>query len=613
MNFKSDYDRVYGINVYPKNPFFADFGSKSWVSFFTTGGTLVKETKDDGGDVKHESLKLFDNTVSAMSLSKDGRFLAVGQIGTDNYKEKIAFVAVLDPCAFKVIVSLSQYRDEILRLEFSKDSQYMAVLTKDEKLAIHSTKDFTNVRYFDKIKIRDFCWVQMSNGTQLLTSIQYVKVDRFEVVEDAFGRLQVSHNVVMIADGPKRNYEVIKVSDSGQFIYAATGGGELNVFDLTKAKYLNSYAVSNAAITYIEDFGDHILVADHQNTLKKVYLIGKIFDAEKVQLTETIKYITRNPYDPNEAYMVTKEGSLLRYDGSKFQIQFVSKSPVNRIRAVDINTNKKLIALACDNGDVEFWDLEYRTYISRYHFDKTPVCTRVYLSDQLDICIAGYSDGSIRAFSVWGLNLNSDIICEYIIPKAHKSAIGYIQLEGNQLITSANDSMIRIWNFKTKTLINELQYHCKEISYIAFDKTNKDIIFTCAKDRQLIAYSLSRNQKMGCSIIPNGYVTTISQIDPNTIVTAGYNCDIGVWDKRGMNLIKKYAVNKTVNQILYLHKDQLIWIDSEGFLSVFDMEAGQVVWEKRISYTGVCYFFNHEGQSLLVFNNSGEFVEVDLI
>lgn len=613
MNFKSDYYRVYGLNIYPKNPILIDFTSKEWVSFFSTGGTLVKETRDSNQELNHESLKLFDNYISAMAISRDSRFLAAGQIGTENYKEKIAFVAILDVDEFKVLESLSQYREEILQIEFSKDSEYMAVLTKDERLGIHSTKDFSNVRYFDKIKIKDFSWVNMPNGSQVLISIQYVKIDRFEVIEDAFGRIQVNHEIVMISEGPKRNYEVIKISEDGNLVYAATSGGEINIFDLHKAKYLNTYNVSNCAITYIEDLGDHIIVADYRNILQKIYLIGKIFDATKIQLTETVKYITRNPKDPSEVYMASKEGSLLRYDDHRFQIQFISKNPVNRITAVSTNTQKNLIALACENGECEFWDLNYRTYINRYRFENATSCTQIYLSDQLDICIAGYSNGSIRAFSVKGLNLDSNIVCDYMIHKAHKATISFIQLEGNQLLTAANDSMIRIWNFKTKNLINELQYHCKEISLLTFDKSNKDVIFTCAKDRQLIAYSLSRGQKLGCTIIPNGYVKTISQMDANVIVTAGYNCDISIWDKRGMNLLKKIPVTKTINQIMYLHKDQLVWIDAEGFLTLFDMESNSIIYEKKISYMGVNHFLNIEGQSLLLFNNTGEFIEVDLI
>ena len=612
MNLKSDYYHIYGINLYPKNPLLVDFKAKSWLAYFSAGGTLVKETKGQTGELEHESLKLFDNYVSAMALSADGGLLAVGSVGTNNYKERIAFVAILDPREFTVIESLSQYRDEILQLEFSRDSRYLAVLTKDERLAIHSTRDLGNVRYFDKIKIKDFAWVESPDSAPLLVSIQYTKIDKFEVNEDAFGRIQVKHDVAMIAEGPKRNYDVIKPSLNGQLIYGATSGGELNIFDIHKAKFLNSYTVSTHGITYIEDFGDHIVIADGSSSLQRIYLMGKLFDAEKINLTETIRYITRNPLNPGEAYATTKEGSLLIYNDIDFQVQVKAKYPVNRVTAVDINANKRLIALACENGDCEFWDLEYLTYVNRYHFNKAPSCTKIYLSDQLDICIAGYSDGSIRAFSVQGLNLNSEISCEYTIHKAHKSPICFIQLEGNQLLTAATDSMIRIWNFKTKALVDELQYHCKDISLLVFDKANKDIIFTGAKDRQLISYSLSRGHKLGCSIIPNGYVTAIAQIDDSTIVTAGNNCDIGIWDKRGMNLLDKITVPRSVIQVQYLAQDQLLWVDSEGYLSVYDMQAKQLVFERRMSYMGVCHIFSRSPRNVLVFNSTGEIIDLDL-
>jgi hypothetical protein len=61
------------------------------VVVFASGGKLVEEYEDGSQRV----LDIFDNDISSIDISNDNKWIVIGQVGTQKYKENKAFVALI--------------------------------------------------------------------------------------------------------------------------------------------------------------------------------------------------------------------------------------------------------------------------------------------------------------------------------------------------------------------------------------------------------------------------------------------------------------------------------------------------------------------------------------
>ena len=446
----------------------------------------------------------------------------------------------------------------------------------------------------------------------MLLSIEYLKVLRFEIHFDEFGKIEAKKDVFMLSDKTKRHYEFMCANERGNYLYTGTSIGEIHIFDIARGRIVNSFTVSNTPIIRIEDYGDYFVISNKEKQLKKVFLLGETYDVQNKDLTERIVYIANNKPEKLDNFLISDEGSILRFKPETHTYTFWRKLPTNQVAQVSISENKGIIAVACTNGDCEFWNLKYKTFINRYTTDKEISCSQVHISDRHDLCVLGYTDGSIRAFGIKDLDLSTEIKCNYVIHKAHKTAIKSIELKENTLITGAADSMIRVWDFRMKNIINEVQYHCKEISLLKLSNLKTDTLFTASKDRQISTFSLRNQRKMSCSILPNGYVTALYQINDNYIITAGYNCDITLWNLHQMVAEKRITVLKPVVNMTMLNEDLIAWTDAEGFLTIHSLSKNKTVYELRVTYMKIIDFFTIANRDVLIICETGEFIEIEL-
>lgn len=79
---------------------------------YSAGGTLVKENTNKNFQV----LPLHDESITALDLSPNKKWVITGQKGTEQYKEKKAFIALVDLETFKMEKFFMEIEDGIVDL-----------------------------------------------------------------------------------------------------------------------------------------------------------------------------------------------------------------------------------------------------------------------------------------------------------------------------------------------------------------------------------------------------------------------------------------------------------------------------------------------------------------
>ncbi len=131
------------------------------------------------------------------------------------------------------------------------------------------------------------------------------------------------------------------------------------------------------------------------------------------------------------------------------------------------------------DGYMYRWSIEEKKKIDGIQLSKKTLRTAV-LIEKDNILVIGASDNHIYFVNLFDLNI------EYTIENAHASSVFSIWYDAanNTLISGGRDAKLKIWDYKTKTLIKEVKAHNYTINKI-IGWTNKDVLLTASRDKTI--------------------------------------------------------------------------------------------------------------------------------
>lgn len=581
--------------------------------YSTTGGTIIKHSLKNPSNPQ-KILHLHDNKITAFNLSKNGRYLASGQMGTENYKTKKAFIAIISTEEMLMKKFFMEFEEEILDLKFSLDSRYLAATGKDHNLMIYCLENFSLI--FKKKEERDFPilnWA-LKNGRNTLVMVNKTKIRRFEISKKLNDENFVEEKYIMLVKHIKRDYLTTSLDNESGFLFGGTASGEISVFNLNSNVFVDSIKVSDYNVTALKVFKKNCILASFLNgDVKELSYCDKKFKVlNQINTRSNICEFALNLDFPEYCFFITKDGEVFNKNSNRLSFDLFSNYPFEEIIDCGIY-NKNILCLFSKNGICYFWDLITNTLISNYKPEtkKTIFSQRLFINSKLKIAVLSYSDNSIIGIDLKNIK-QGQFKKLWQIPEAHKGKITSIFYSEKYLLTSCSENLLRIWHSKKMTLIQEFNYHNSSIEKCKGFLHNPELIISSSKDKQMILYDLKKEKRIRNYRVKNGFIKFITEVDENLIIASGPNCPIFFFDLKNDKFFKKIDSSSICNLEIDSGKRFLAFVDSEIKLNIYDLEKDRVVCEEKIGYMNVLRIFWVSKNEIVAVMKNGGYLKLDV-
>ncbi|EGW30418.1 WD domain protein [Spathaspora passalidarum NRRL Y-27907] len=167
------------------------------------------------------------------------------------------------------------------------------------------------------------------------------------------------------------------------------------------------------------------------------------------------------------------------------------------------------------------------------------------------------------------------------------SSINSIRIspDGKTFATCSSDTIIRIYDLTTGTLIAELLGHTKGVSDIVYSPINSNIIASCSDDLTIRLWSIKTKKCIKILRKHTYHITTIKFVSKGNILISGSADEtITIWDITSGRILTTLAAHSDPVSSLCLTPDNSIIVSAsyDGLMRLFDLETSQCL--KTLTY-----------------------------
>ncbi|RLV96510.1 Serine/threonine-protein kinase svkA [Spathaspora sp. JA1] len=167
------------------------------------------------------------------------------------------------------------------------------------------------------------------------------------------------------------------------------------------------------------------------------------------------------------------------------------------------------------------------------------------------------------------------------------SSINSIRIspDGKTFATCSSDTIIRIYDLLTGTLIAQLQGHTKGISDIVYSPINSNIIASCSDDLTIRLWSIQSKKCIKILRKHTYHITRLKFVSKGNILISGSADEtITIWDITSGRILTTLAAHSDPVSSICLTPDNSMIISAsyDGLMRLFDLETSQCL--KTLTY-----------------------------
>jgi WD40 repeat protein len=228
-------------------------------------------------------------------------------------------------------------------------------------------------------------------------------------------------------------------------------------------------------------------------------------------------------FDEHQLIVMTTTGTIVRVLTKDFSFFVAAESSLGNINDICVPSDRAdLFCTASSDGIVRVWDLNSYEVVSAVSSPKgtcttqfattgaggaggnihnpmepnkvdaalNPIATAVAFVPNTSgaYAVVGWTDGKIRGVDF----RNREGVAQWTQP-AHRGAVTSVSVSTKYILTSGEDSVLRIWSIATRELAGQMQDHKSAIAASIIDRTTDLIIHSAgSRDTALFSYDISR-------------------------------------------------------------------------------------------------------------------------
>ena len=222
------------------------------------------------------------------------------------------------------------------------------------------------------------------------------------------------------------------------------------------------------------------------------------------------------------------------FTGSQQKLDEIKTDFSNRILAVDVSKDDKILAFGGREGKVIIYDLQNKTTLQSISL-AGKIITALSISPDSKLLAIGSSDGIVVIYDIKNKNAKLELT-------GHKKDITSVKFspDGQMLATAGGDKKVNLFSTENGSILATLTGHKSWVRYISFINNGK--LVSCGDDSKIIQWNLADLQKITFKKTNHRWFRIITSVDffheDNSFAASGIN---------GKILIETQAVEYSAN------------------------------------------------------------------
>jgi WD40 repeat protein len=497
--------------------------------------------QDVGDPHLQQLLRAHDEDVCALCVSRDGRFVASGQLGSQSRKGYEASVIVWEWASKARFLDLSGLNQKVVAMDFTDDGRFLCASGQNQMISVWSME--TGERIYSRRTENVVTVVSMSppfstQGSrypyyQMCTADgQNVLYHRIEFDLRSMSYALHSDRLALPASGLQRQYTCGTIRNGDYFIVATTAG-DLCVFSLAHKIFRSSIPVCNGGITSLIQARDNVLfVGSGDGKIKGLQgddVVWEVISDATLEFAQAAITSLSLSTDAVELISGTNNGKMYRVltnDLSSMLLQASHTAPVTDVSFAPESSDT--VATCSAAGEMFVWDLSTYAHIAT-SIVQSPARCLSYTRTPEEVLV-GYDDGFVRA---WDARPGCHGRLVWQLASVHRGAVTCICQSPNVIVTGGDDFVVRVWHRTTHEMLTQFgSKHRKPVSKVIMDEAIAHMFHSCSEDRSLISYDLKQNKAVVVHSMQAGNFTDMSQRKDHEkeILSVGLDGRLLFWD-----------------------------------------------------------------------------------
>lgn len=472
-----------------------------------------------------------DKSVSCLSLSSSGKYLATGQSAHMGFP---AQVIVWDLETYEIVHRLVLHKGKVQDVAFSPNEKYLASLggRDDNKLVLWDMKtgeaicgspaaseSAHTVRFLNRSDD-----VFVTGGSYNLRVWTFDLPNRkIRPVDCQLGQL-------------KRVVNSIVIDDDDQYMYCATNSGDVLQVSLgpklLKASGPLKQPFSLGVTCVMKTRKGNLVVGAGDGT---VALVSK----------ETLNVIRKAKFDGgitslalnaagDHFFVGTNQSNIYLVNLASFDFEMRNTCHNSKINDVAFPSSFSKLFATASKSDIRVWQAETRHELLRIQVPNIECNCVVFAPDGKSI-ISGWDDGKIRAFRPQSGTLM------YAINDAHRDGVTALAItkDSRHIVSGGQGGQVRVWeiNKDTQKMVASMKEHKGRVNSLQLNANDTECV-SASSDGSCIVWNLERFSRASCLFASTQFKAILYHPDQSQLLTTGTDRKLTYWDVTDGNPIR---------------------------------------------------------------------------
>ena len=511
--------------------------------------------------IAERTFKGHNSSVSSVSFSSDGKFIASGSLDST--------VKLWEISTGKLIKDFKGHNSDVFSVSFSSDGKFIASGSYDHTVKLWEVSTGKLIKDF-KGHNSDVFSVSFSSDGKFIASGSYdhtVKlweVSTGKLIKDFQGHNSSVSSVSFSSDGKfiasgsydhtVKLWEVstgklikdfqgqnsfvnsVSFSSDGKFIASGSPDSTVKLWEVSTGKLIKDFQGHNSSVSSVSFSSDGKFIASgSKDSTVKLWEVstGKLIkdfkghndSVSSVSFSSDGKFIASGSYDKTVKLWEVNTGKLIK--DFKGHNSYVS--------SVSFSSDGKFIASGSGDSTVKLWEVNTGKLIKDFKGHNSYVSSVSFSSDGKFIA-SGSGDSTVK---LWEVISTGRLIKDF---KGHNSFVNSVSFssDGKFIASGSGDSTVKLWEVSTDKLIKDFKGHNSYVSSVSFSSDGK-FIASGSYDKTVKLWEVSTGKLIKDFKGHNSYVSSVSfSSDGKFIASGSGDSTVKLWEVSTGKLIKDF-------------------------------------------------------------------------
>lgn len=476
--------------------------------------------------------------VTCLALSKDGKYLASGQVTSMGFRAPVLLWDVAQAIkngnsadrSGELLQTLKLHKVMVRDVSFNCDGRFLASL---------GGEDDNTIVVWDLESGEPLCGAPAAAHAALTVRwlhgepLVFVSGGQYNLRK---WKLDLDRRRIEFSDFVlgtiRRSINCVCLDPSDRFLWAGTASGDVLEVNVESERFAraskNRFSQGVLSLEFAEGTGsDDFVICGNGDGTVVLLTTATLAISSAAKLLGGVTSVARDA-DGTTVHLGTKECN--RYVASltedKFTPRLRATAHPQPITSVAFPARSSELFLTTSKSEIRLWNAYTRKELLRVQVPGLQ-CHCVKVNPDGTLLLSGWEDGKVRAFTPQTGKL------AYVINDAHVDGVTALAptLDGKKLVTGGADGRVRVWDVSgpVPAMVVSWKEHKRPVTDVQVSKDSDEAV-TSSADGSCIVWNLKRSVRQNALFASTVFRAVQYHPDESQLLTCGSDRKLGYWD-----------------------------------------------------------------------------------